>query len=171
MSLEYAITRARPSDIPSLPAIELAAAQLLTGHAPDSVLNETTGVEEFFEAQHLGRLWIALVEELPVGFAHIEILEPLSAHLKEVDVHPQYGRRGIGTALVRRICKWAAHSGYRSVTLTTFRDVPWNAPFYARLGFEVIPADELSSALRLIMHNESIRGLDRRVAMRWVCRR
>ena len=36
------ITTARSQDLARLPAIELAAAQLLTGHAPESVLNETT---------------------------------------------------------------------------------------------------------------------------------
>jgi hypothetical protein len=93
MSLEYTIAGARPSDIPSLPAIELAAAKLLAGHAPESVLNETTGLDELLEAQRTGQLWVALADDLPVGFAHIEILEPLSAHLKEVDVHPQCGQR------------------------------------------------------------------------------
>ena len=30
----------------------------------------------------------------------------------------------------------ARNSGIKALTLTTFRDVAWNAPFYARLGFE-----------------------------------
>ena len=38
----YAIGLARTGDLPRLPLIELAAAQLLRGHAPESVLNETT---------------------------------------------------------------------------------------------------------------------------------
>ena len=41
--------------------------------------------------------------------------------------------------LVLQVCDWAAGNGYASVTLTTFRDVPWNMPFYERLGFRVIP--------------------------------
>jgi hypothetical protein len=55
--------------------------------------------------------------------------------------------------------------------LTTFRDVPWNMPFYARVGFEVIPPEQLSPALCSVVEEESRRGLDRtrRVAMRRRC--
>jgi len=38
----YKIVCARPQDLHLLPAIELAAAALLKGHAPESVLCETT---------------------------------------------------------------------------------------------------------------------------------
>jgi hypothetical protein len=59
------------------------------------------------------------------------------------------------------------------VTLTTFRAVPWNMPFYARLGFEEIPSGELTPALRSVINDEVRRGLDprRRLAMRFVTRR
>jgi hypothetical protein len=65
-------------------------------------------------------------------------------------------------------CEWAARSGHADITLTTFRDVPWNMPFYASLGFDEIPAGELSTALLLIVADETRRGLDpaRRVVMR-----
>ncbi len=164
----YTIARARPKDLAVLPAIELAAARLLVGHAPESVLNETTSDEVLNTAQRHGHLWVALADDVPVGFAHIEVIEPTVAHLEEIDVHPQHGRRGLGTKLVRAICAWAIAAGYHSVTLTTFRDVPWNMPFYARLGFEVIPSEALSPALRSVVQDETRRGLDptRRVAMR-----
>ena len=122
-------------------------------------------------AQRHGHLWVALADDVPVGFAHIEVIEPTVAHLEEIDVHPHHGRRGLGTKLVRAICAWAIAAGYHSVTLTTFRDVPWNMPFYARLGFEVIPSEALSPALRSVVQDETRRGLDptRRVAMRRPC--
>jgi len=167
----YQIGPARPSDLPRLPTIELAAARLLAGHAPESVLAETAGQEELEEAQRRGHLWVALAGEVPVGFAHVKVLEPDAAHLAEIDVHPEHGRRGLGRRLVMAVCAWAAAQGYRAVTLTTFREVPWNMPFYARLGFAVIPPEELGPALLSIVEDEARRGLDpaRRVAMRrWV---
>lgn len=171
MKDDCTITRARPEDLPMLPAIELAAAKLLEGYAPESVLAETTRDETFLAAQRQGHLWVALVNNEPVGFACIRILDPESVHLEEIDVLPSYGRRGIGTRLVKRVCQWASASEYRSVTLTTFRDVPWNMPFYAQLGFEVIPPKDLSTGLRATIEDEARRGLDpeRRVAMRRVC--
>jgi len=69
------------------------------------------------------------------------------------------------------VCDWAASTGRAFVSLTTFRDVPWNMPFYAKLGFVEIGFEDLSSALRCILGAESSRDLDpaRRVAMRRPC--
>jgi putative acetyltransferase len=166
--MTYSIVRARPADVPLLPAIELAAAWLLAAHAPASVLAEQTDEDVLRRAQREGRLWVALAHDRPVGFAHVEQLEPDVAHLEELDVHPSHGRRGLGRRLVSAVCRWAAEERYRSVTLTTFRDVPWNMPFYARLGFEELPPDAQSAALRAIVADEARRGLDpaKRVVMR-----
>jgi len=168
----YRIVLARPRDLPSIAAIELAAAELLRGHAPESVLSEVTTDADLTAAQADERIWIALAGETPVGFAHVELLEPDRAHLEEIDVHPDHGRRGLGTRLVEAVRGWAQARGYRDVTLTTFRDVPWNMPFYAHLGFEEIPPDELTPALIAVVDDETRRGLDpaRRVVMRWRAR-
>ena len=164
----YEIAPARPNDVPLLPAIELAAAKLLIGHAPESVLTETTSLDVLGAAQRNGRLWVALAHDCPVGFAHVEILESFGVHLEELDVHPDHGRRGLGRKLVLAVCAWAAAVGSQWITLTTFREVPWNMPFYARLGFEMIPWAGLSPALRSVVRDETRRGLDprRRVVMR-----
>jgi chromate reductase len=163
----YSIVRARPGDIGEIPKIELAAARLLGGHAPESVLSETTSEAVLQEAVRNGQLWVALAGNAPVGFAHVEVIDARTAHLQEIDVLPAHGCRGLGTRLVEEVCQWAASAGYDSVTLTTFRDVPWNMPFYERLGFRVVPGAELSAALRAVVEDETRRGLDpsRRVAM------
>lgn len=168
----YTIALARVHDLPALPAIELAAARLLEGQAPESVLAETTSHEELRDAQRLGHLWVALLDDRPVGFAHVKILEPSHAHLEEIDVHPDHGRRGLGTRLVTAVCAWAAREGYESVTLTTFTRVPFNMPFYAGLGFQAVPDVTVSPALRAVVDDEMHRGLDpsSRVVMRRSCR-
>jgi GNAT superfamily N-acetyltransferase len=166
--MHYQITNARPQDLAWLPKIEIAAAALLIGHAPTSVLDETTSEQEFINAQREGRLWVALADDRPVGFVQVEVLGHTAAYLKEIDVHPSHGRRGLGAKLVAAACEWAAAAGYADICLTTFRDLPWNAPFYASNGFTVMPADELSVALQAIVADETRRGLDpvRRVVMR-----
>jgi GNAT superfamily N-acetyltransferase len=172
MPFDYTIIRARPNDLKLLAGIELAAARMLAGHAPESVLNETTSKEELLTAQRHGHLWVALVRDLPVGFAHVKVFEPSVVHLQEIDVHPEHGRRGIGTHLVKTVCDWATVNGYRNVTLTTFRDVPWNRPFYMRVGFEEVPSSELTPELLSVIEDEVRRGLDphSRLAMRFVIR-
>ena len=168
MTPSYRVTAARPADLSSLPEIELAAARLLVGHAPESVLAETTSPAAFAKAQKDGHLWVVLADDAPVGFAHVETIEGDAVHLEEIDVSPQHGRRGLGTMLVLHVCRWAVLSGYASITLTTFRHVPWNMPFYARLGFDVVRNNQLSPALRGVVENEHRRGLDpsQRVVMR-----
>jgi GNAT superfamily N-acetyltransferase len=131
-------------------------------------LSETTSLDVLKQAQREGHLWVALTDDRPVGFAHVELIERDAAHLEEIDVHPDHSRRGVGRSLVLQVCQWAARHGYESVTLTTFRDVPWNMPFYSRLGFRVVPSEQLSTGLRTVVDDETRRGLDplRRVVMR-----
>jgi GNAT superfamily N-acetyltransferase len=172
--VQYRIASARPHDVGRVPLIELAAAALLRGHAPDSVLAETTSEEELLRASRQGLLWVALADDVAVGFALVRIIDGRTAHLEEVDVLPEHGRRGLGTRLVAHACRWAETNGFECVTLTTFRDVPWNRPFYERLGFRVMCTTELSPKLHAIVDGETRRGLDpaRRVVMRrWTLHR
>jgi GNAT superfamily N-acetyltransferase len=156
----YSIQIARTEHIPPLSTIELAAALLLRGHAPESVLAEVTAESTFARAASAGRLWVALSENIPVGFALVEMLADDLPHLDELDVDPSHGRRGLGTALVRAVCEWATVSGYRMVTLSTFRAVKWNLPFYTRLGFVEIPGEALRPELAAVVAEEARRGLD-----------
>jgi GNAT superfamily N-acetyltransferase len=166
---EYVIEQARPRDLIHLAEIELAAARLLADYAPESVLVETTPLRVLMAAQADGRLWVALQKDVPVGFAHVEMLESDAPHLEELDVHPAHSRRGLGRRLVIEVCRWAGVRKYTTLTLATFRDVPWNMPFYARLGFEEIAATDLTPALLAFRHDEMQRGLDRdrRALMRY----
>jgi GNAT superfamily N-acetyltransferase len=156
------------NDLEVLPRIEREAASLFAGwQVPLEVLEEQTSLQEFSAAQRDGRLWVARSQGgSVVGFALVDLVggEP---HLEEMDVLPSHGRQGIGRALVREVQAWARASGYASVTLTTFRDIPWNAPFYQRVGFQEIPPQELSPALLAVVREEAARGLDpgRRVVM------
>jgi GNAT superfamily N-acetyltransferase len=77
-----------------------------------------------------------------------------------LDVDPDFGRRGIGRRLVEAACDWARAKGSERITLSTFRDVAWNAPFYTRLGFITLLGDELSKALQELRENERRDGLD-----------
>lgn len=165
----YQIVPAESAHLSHLNAIELAAAQLLRGYAPARVLQETTSDATFERAAADGRLWVAVADGDPIGFAVVEMLADGSPHLEEVDVDPAHGRRGAGTALVRACCDWTFSRGYPSLSLTAFRDPPFNMPFYARLGFVEVPAPTWSPALQAVVANEAARGLPAgsRVVMRY----
>ncbi len=167
-TLSYTIALARPSDVGYLRGIELAAARLFEGYAPESLLTQTTSEESLRRGQREGLLWVALADDVPVGFALVDLIEPGSAHLDELDVHTSHMRRGLGSSLVMTVCRWAGRQGLSAVTLNTSRDVEWNMPFYRRLGFEEVPIEEWSPAVRGVFEAETARGFDasRRVVMR-----
>lgn len=114
------------------------------------------------------RNWVAFDDDgAPVAYL---IAEPVDAalHIEQVSVHPGHARRGIGRDLLDHAAGWARDHGYSAMTLTTYRDVPWNAPYYERLGFRALDEDELTPGLRRIRSHETELGLDYRprVAMR-----
>jgi GNAT superfamily N-acetyltransferase len=89
------------------------------------------------------------------------------AHVQELAVLPSHMRQGLGSALLDTACTWAREAGYPAITLTTYAEVPWNAPFYAARGFVELP--ELTPELAELRDWERDIGLDavgRRVAMR-----
>lgn len=168
MTPDYRIVEAELKHLADLPSIERAAAALLVAHAPPSVLEETTPDEVFREAQRERRLWVALARGAPVGFALVEMLGDGNSHLQEIDVTPRHGRRGVGAALVATVLQWARRSGHAQTTLTSFRALPWNMPFYRKSGFEEICAAEWSAELQHIVASENAKGLlqERRCVMR-----
>jgi GNAT superfamily N-acetyltransferase len=169
LAVAYTIGPAHPDDVPHLAAIERAAAALLAGHAPASVLEDTTSDADFLRACACGQLWVVRAGDTAVGFALVERLADGLPHLEEIDVHPDHARRGLGAWLLRTVLDWTRREGHPELSLTTFRAVPWNLPFYARLGFEEVPADAVRPALAERVRDETLRGFDQaaRVVMRW----
>jgi GNAT superfamily N-acetyltransferase len=165
----YAIRRAHPAEVALLPAIERAAALLFRDFGLAEIFSDVLTSEQDLEhARADGRLWVAAgPDRCPVGFA-IASRVGGNAHLDELDVHPDHGRRGLGRALVDAVICWARKERLPALTLTTLRHVPWNAPFYERLGFHVLEEAAQGPILTEILREEVERGLpaENRVAMR-----
>jgi len=120
------------------------------------------------EAQSDDRLWIAAdANDVPVAFVHARPVEA-HLHIQELDVLRSHQRRGIGGRLIEAVCRAAADRGFAGVTLSTFAEVPWNGPYYERLGFQRVDRNALTTGLREIEADEAAFGLDvgRRVFMR-----
>jgi len=165
-------TRIEPSrvdDLTKLAHVEHAANALFEGRGIAGVVaNDVTSLEELTHAHVAGLLWVARDRTgEPIGFALLDIVDG-HVHLEEIDVHPAHGRRGVGRALLDTVVGWAQRAGHRAVTLTTFRDIPWNAPFYQRAGFRALAPGELGPGLAALVRDEAARGLDptQRVVMR-----
>lgn len=165
----YTIRPAHRADIAALPAIEQRASELfLATEFADEVSQECLSIEFLTEQFEAGRLWVAAAEnDEPIGFAAAIVLDG-NAHLHEVSVDPAHGKQGIGRRLVEAVCEWAASQGFGRVTLSTFRDIPWNAPFYRKLGFNELPGTEHGPQMKTLRAEERESGLDisRRLIMK-----
>jgi GNAT superfamily N-acetyltransferase len=164
----YALRRARPRELPALRAVEAAAARLFAEVGLGKIAEDEPTDPELLEAAcTAGRLWVADCDGDAVGFALVELLDG-APHLLELSVAPDHGRRGLGARLVRFVLDWARRGGHGAVTLTTFRDVPWNGPFYEKLGFCALDEAALPPGLAARRARERAAGIDvaPRVAMR-----
>lgn len=163
------IRSARRSDLRLLQEIERAAGEPFRTVGMSWVADDDPPPLELLDGyRRAGRAWVSAGPDgLPLGYL---IADPVdgAAHIEQVSVHPSAARRGLGRALIDHAGGWAAAEGLGALTLTTFSHVPWNAPYYARLGFRVLTEPELTDGLRKIRTEEAEHGLDRwpRVCMR-----
>lgn len=167
------IRRARPTELRHLAAIEDSGAAPFRDWFGDDAVPALLAPAPSGSSRDAadGVLLVAVEPECPegaggelLGFAHLVWLPTdggsRSAHLEQLSVLlPEHGRRGIGTALVRAVCEEARWEGHRRLTLCTYRDVPWNGPFYRALGFEELA--DLPPHLERLRAVERDLGLDR----------
>ena len=158
----YEITGAAAEEIPALIAIDLAAGQVFAGtgllsaaqlkdHVPATVM----------EAAMRGRhLHVARDRKgVPAGFVMTSVREG-NLYLDQISVDPGHGRKGIGGALIARVMAEAKDRGLKRVVLSTFRDLPWNGPFYRRHGFRELPRKKMEKWMIEIESIQDDQGLD-----------
>lgn len=136
---------ARPSDLRHLRGVEEAGVALFRAHLGDRVLAAVpalTATPPSGSERDLAPGFLLVADRAGlagrlVGFAHVTTaaVQEDVAHLEQLSVLPDHGRRGIGTRLVEAAAEEARWAGYAALALCTYRDLPWNGPFYARLGF------------------------------------
>lgn len=109
-----------------------------------------------------GLAWVAETasrEREIVGLALADVVDG-QGFLAELSVHPEHGRQGLGRRLIQAVEAWAGANGFATLSLTTFDSVPWNRPYYARLGFSVLDEKDVGPELIRLREGERARGLD-----------
>jgi GNAT superfamily N-acetyltransferase len=155
------IRAARESELPLISALEKSGDQLFRAAGLDRIADAPAPEPDAYRpALEDGRLLVAVDErDAPHGFIRLEMLDG-GPHVEQVSVHPDYAGRGIGASLLAAAEQVARARGHRRMTLTTFRDVPWNGPYYTRLGWSALPAADLPPELAAARQHERDLGLD-----------
>ena len=65
----------------------------------------------------------------------------------------------MGGRLLAAACALVGESGLPALTLTTFVDVPWNAPWYAARGFVELPPAQWGPGFRAVWADEVAAGI------------
>jgi ribosomal protein S18 acetylase RimI-like enzyme len=148
-----------------LPEIERSAGEAFRGSVHNWVADhDVTPADAYPPLIASGLVWVALDGEAPAGFVACEAFGD-ALHVWELAVHHDRQGRGLGRSLMRAAVEAAAARQLSVVTLTTFLNIPWNAPFYEGLGFRVIAAPEMPTRLSEVLSGEAARGLTDRCAM------
>ncbi|MBC2877585.1 MULTISPECIES: GNAT family N-acetyltransferase [Streptomyces] len=165
-----------PAELPLLRDVERAAGERFRDIGMAEIAaDEPLQVDELEQYRRAGRAWVATeagerdADGGPPVVAYL-LADRIDGnlHVEQVSVHPAAARRGVGRALLEHLATVARAAGIPALTLTTFADVPWNAPYYERCGFRRLAVDEITPELRAVREREAAHGLDRwpRVCMR-----
>jgi GNAT superfamily N-acetyltransferase len=154
-------------ELARLVEIEAAAGRAFADHGmPEIAADDTgtpSGLEEYRAA---GRAWVAADRDGPIAYLLAAEVDGC-LHVEQVSVDPAHSGREIGATLIDHLAEVARAAGRPALTLTTFRDIPWNAPYYARIGFAELPEAEWGPQIRALVEHErtAIPGHHPRVAM------
>ena len=150
---------ARPDEIETIRALERASAQRFVGLIDALAADEPSPATVLAIRIADGGLIVAVEDGTIVGFAMFRRVEA-RAYVEQLDVLPAFAGRAIGAALLDAAAEQARAAGLDGLSLSTFRDVPWNAPYYRRLGFVEVADGALTPGMLGIREEHIRRGLD-----------
>ena len=154
-----AFRAARQDEIETLRDLERASAQRFVGVMDALAADEPTPAEVLATRIAADGVIVALDGDDLVAFVMFRTVED-RAYVEQIDVAPLYEGQRIGAALLDVVAGRARTAGLRGLSLSTFRDVPWNAPYYRWLGFVEVADEALTRGMRTIRAEHLARGLD-----------
>ncbi len=154
------IRLATEADLQRLVVIEVEAGEAFLTVGMTEVAQDVPDLADLREAVAAERLWVTEVASDVAAYVTAEVLDG-NAHVAQVSVAPAYAGRALGRALIEFVEKWGRAADLPATTLTTFRDVPWNGPYYRRIGYRELPEADVGPQLAMTMAQEaSLPGID-----------
>lgn len=160
--IEITIRPARYREIRKIRVIEETAQRMfLDSDHPEAADLDPIPLARLCWQVRAGWLLVAAdAHDQPVGFAACSLIDG-DVFVEEVDVLPAFAGHRIGARLLDAVAATSASRSFERVVLTTFRDVPWNAPYYRRLGFHILQPEGWGPELVDWIEEENESGLDR----------
>ena len=142
-------------DISKLADVERSAAKKFAEYfKTESVLNgRTLGTEILLEAHHNQSLWVAIEQDTILGFLAATNVDTM-LHIQEISVAFEHQGKGIGKKLINEIIVESKKRKIPYVSLTTDSLIPWNKPFYERIGFKQIELEECPPELSQVLRKD-----------------
>lgn len=157
------MTLIRPAeldDVARLREVERAAGRPFAALGMQAVADDEPPAPEVLAAHvRNGTAWVHTVDGVAAAYALAALVDG-DAHLDQVSVDPAFAHRRLGRGLIEQVAAWGRAHGLPALTLTTFREVPWNGPYYERCGFRWLADDEITPGLRARRAAEAASGLD-----------
>lgn len=148
------------ADLHRLVVVEIEAGQVFRTVGMTKVAEDVPQNSDLRKSAEAERLWVTEVGSEVAGYISAEVLDG-NAHVAQVSVAPAYAGRALGRAMVEFVEGWGRAAGRPATTLTTFRDVPWNGPYYLRLGYRVLRREDIGPELaRTMAHEASLPGIE-----------
>ena len=158
-AVTYRIERGAPTHAERLREIERASSiHFREFGMVDVADHEPTPASIFEDRAHDGLLYVALAEDTVAGFL---IWSPMDgqAYIEEVSVDPAHAGHRLAARMIDRMAE-DIRGRHPAITLATFRDVPWNGPYYATLGFEELPRNQAGPEHAEEWQEQAAAGLD-----------
>ncbi len=170
---DVTITSARREDLVRIIAVDKAAASLFepTGLLSEQALDDHVPDDVLLEAIETDRLHVVRSADGDVlGFTLFTQLDQ-GIYLDQISVHPVAGRRGLGRKLMLHLDMLARDGAQPHISLSTFRHLAWNGPFYKSLGYRNMKRRHLEPYMIAIEHAQRpLMDVSKRVFMRKLVR-
>lgn len=154
------IRRAIEKDFAALPEIEMDAGYEFLKYDLKIVAQmPASPVQYYIELAPDNTVFVACNDKTIIGFS-VCISVDNKGHLKEVSIQRKHMKKGAGKKLIEKAVQWAIEQGYDCLTLTTYRDIKFNAPLYKKFGFIAFEPDDNWPELRAIRKEERANGFD-----------
>lgn len=154
------IRPADPAEVDQLPGLEVDSYARYVEVSMEAVATaDQPSIGDLRSALEEGLLLVAECDLQVVGFMTCRVVDN-TMYVAAVNVRPRFAHRAIGANLLVAAEQLARDRDLERMSLTTFADVPWNGPYYSRLGWTVLPDAQMPEGLAVIRARQRDAGFE-----------